>query len=97
MALFLNIVSFIFSTLLFISCVSSFRLVFPDRASAVTGSEFYKKASAMNWKSRDSLAKCEILKGNLPNFLKKFIPVSVSDGIGAVSYTHLTLPTSDLV
>ncbi len=32
----------------------------------------------MNWKQRDSFAVKEILSGNLPSFLKKFVPVHLS-------------------
>lgn len=44
----------------------------------MTGTAFYKKAAAMNWKERDSLAVKEILAGALPSFLKKFVPVHTS-------------------
>ncbi|OSZ77458.1 hypothetical protein CAP36_13825 [Chitinophagaceae bacterium IBVUCB2] len=50
----------------------------PQRDSSVTGTEFYKQAAAMNWSARDSFAIKEILAGNVPDFFKKFKPVSVS-------------------
>lgn len=50
----------------------------PKRQSSVTGSAFYKAAAAMDWKARDSLALKEILQGDVPSFLKKFVPVTVS-------------------
>lgn len=43
-----------------------------------TGSAFYETAAAFNWQARDSFAIRELLKGNLPSFLRKFVPVSVS-------------------
>lgn len=43
--------------------------------NAISGSSFYKKAAAMNWKQRDSLAVQEILSGNFPSFIKKMIGV----------------------
>lgn len=49
-----------------------------QKANAISGAVFYKQATAMNWKQRDSFAVKEILSGNLPSFLKKFIPVHTS-------------------
>ncbi len=49
----------------------------PPRQSNVTGSQFYKTAAAYNWQQRDSFVLKEILEGNLPSFLKKFIRVNV--------------------
>lgn len=43
----------------------------------ITGSEFYKTAAAFNWQQRDSFAVKEVLSGNVPSFLKKFVPVNV--------------------
>lgn len=48
------------------------------RNSSVTGTEFYKRAAAMNWAARDSFAVKEVLAGNVPGFLKKFQPVTLS-------------------
>jgi len=42
------------------------------------GTDFYKMAAAWKWKSRDSLAVKEILSGNIPSFLKKFVRIQVS-------------------
>ena len=50
----------------------------PERASSITGNEFYHQAFAMKWKERDSFAVKEILAGAVPSFLKKFVPVHVS-------------------
>jgi hypothetical protein len=44
----------------------------------MTGSEFYHKAFPMNWKERDSFIVKEILAGNVPGFLKKFVGIHVS-------------------
>jgi hypothetical protein len=60
------------------SCSHSLSPVFPKRISSLSGSDFYKKASGMNWISRDSLVVNEVLKGNIPDFLKKFVPVQIS-------------------
>lgn len=50
----------------------------PQIKSSVTGTEFYKQAAAMKWAARDSFAVKEILSGNVPAFLRKFVPVSIS-------------------
>lgn len=50
----------------------------PEGNSSITGTEFYKQAAAMKWKERDSFAVNEILAGNFPPFLEKFIPINVS-------------------
>lgn len=47
----------------------------PRKDYSVTGSGFYKQAAAMNWHERDSFAVAEILSGNLPLFLKKFVTI----------------------
>jgi hypothetical protein len=61
-----------------------------------SGSAFYQKAAAMNWKSRDSLAIKEILSGNMPGFLLHFTPVQVSftDSISGkkISGTYYVAP-----
>jgi hypothetical protein len=50
----------------------------PERRSSLTGSEFYKQAAAMKWAARDSFVLKEILAGNVPGFLKKFIAINIS-------------------
>lgn len=51
-----------------------------------TGTEFFKTVAAWKWKERDSLAVQEILLGNIPSFLQKFIPVSseIKDSLGVI-------------
>ena len=63
--------------LLAISCTPVKKIHLPERKISITGTEFYKQASAMKWKERDSLAVKEILEGGLPDFLKKFVPVKI--------------------
>lgn len=46
-------------------------------SSFFSGSEFYRKAAAMKWAARDSFAVQQILAGNLPSFLKKFVAINV--------------------
>jgi hypothetical protein len=45
--------------------------------SRITGTEFYKTVATWKWKERDSLAVKEILSGNIPSFLKKFVRINV--------------------
>jgi hypothetical protein len=46
--------------------------------AAIGGSAFYKQAVSMNWQQRDSFALQQILAGNIPSFLKQFVPVHLS-------------------
>ena len=48
------------------------------------GESFFKTVASWGWKQRDSLALKEILSGNIPGFLIKFIPVSteITDSSG---------------
>lgn len=50
----------------------------------ITGEEFYKTVLKANWKTRDSLAYIEFNKGNIPDFMKKFIKIKMSiiDSVG---------------
>lgn len=96
----------LFATLL-ASCGHGYRLqkpVSPD-GSRITGTEFYHTAFAMKWKERDSLALKEVLGGNIPSFLRKFVAVDVSvyDSLTAemhkatyyVSPDYLSIGTDD--
>jgi len=77
----------------------------PGRFSSLTGTEFYKAAAALNWSARDSFVVKEVMAGNVPAFLKKFVavPVSVTDSstgktIKAVYYVtpdYLSIGTND--
>src|SRR5215213_490732 len=70
-----------------VSCTSTQNISLPQRnTSAVTGSGFYKHAAAFNWQRRDSFAVKEILEGNIPSFLKKFVPVhtEIKDSAGKI-------------
>ena len=50
----------------------------PESSSRITGTEFYHQAFGMKWKERDSFALKEILGGNIPSFLKRFVAVHVT-------------------
>ena len=65
------------------SCTPAQRISWPEGGTALGGSDFFRQAASMGWKSRDSLAVRAILDGNVPPFLKRFkrIRVSVADSI----------------
>jgi hypothetical protein len=69
-----------FSFLLFtFSCTVQRQMTIPARpAAALSGSAFYQQAASYTWQQRDSLAVREILSGNVPDFLQKFVPIPVS-------------------
>lgn len=71
-------VSVIFITLFIISCHPTKKIETPPRISSLTGNDFYHKAFGMKWAQRDSFVVDEILNGNIPSFLKRFVPVKVS-------------------
>jgi hypothetical protein len=61
---------------LFYACTGAKKINVPARqATALSGEAFYQQAAAMQWKQRDSLAVNEIVSGNIPAFLKKFVAV----------------------
>ncbi len=60
------------------ACGHGIKMHWPENRGGLTGSSFYDSAVAMNWSSRDSLAVRELLAGNLPPFLRSFVPVRVS-------------------
>lgn len=61
-----------------LACQSGIKLNLPQRTSTLSGREFYRQAVAMKWKERDSLALREMLAGNIPGFLRHFVPVRIS-------------------
>lgn len=68
----------VLGTLFFVSCASTKKMHWPERTSLMTGNEFYHRAFAMKWQSRDSFVLKEALAGDLPSFLKKFVAIHVS-------------------
>ncbi len=60
------------------ACRPGLKMHWPEKKGGLTGSAFYEKAAAMKWASRDSLVVQEALAGNLPSFLRHFVPVRVS-------------------
>lgn len=72
-------VYFIIISLFFISCNTSRQLQCPKRSNtAITGDEFYKSVFAVSRVERESIAKNEILNGNLPSFLRKMVKIETS-------------------
>lgn len=73
----------LFIIFLFCNCIaqgqSKFQLHTAEIATErMGGSAFYKTVAGSKWKERDSMAVKEILSGNIPSFLKKFIRINVS-------------------
>jgi hypothetical protein len=64
---------------LVLSCRATYQLLLPPRPSgAITGTAFYKEVDSMKWNTREPIALREILSGNVPSFLRKFVPVRTS-------------------
>lgn len=65
------------------ACGSTLHMKAPARRSSLAGSEFYARAAAMNWSSRDSFALAELLQGDMPSFLLKFrrITLTATDSV----------------
>lgn len=60
-----------------LSCTHYHKIQTPPRTSSLSGTEFYKTAFPFKWQQRDSLVLQEALHGNIPSFLKRFVPVNV--------------------
>ncbi len=79
-----------------VSCSVSKNLTMPVRnPSAVSGSQFYRQAAAYAWQKRDSFALAEILAGNVPSFLRKFVAVNtfIRDSAGKkINATYYVSP-----
>ena len=70
----LTIISFVV-----FSCNSTRHIHLPERKNnAMTGDEFYHKVFSATRTEREEIAKNEILGGNVPPFLKKFIKIKTS-------------------
>ena len=91
-----------------VSCTTTRNMNWPIQNNSVEthgATIFYETVAAWKWKERDSLAKQEILSGNYPSFLKKFVKIhtSVKDSVSGkiinayyfVSPDYLSLGTDD--
>lgn len=66
-------------TVLFASCNRAFHLPLPERKSdAPGGTRVYQTTGGMKWDEREPIIMREILAGNVPAFLKKFVRIDVS-------------------
>jgi len=73
---------YIIACLVFFSCTSIKKInpvakSWQHRSSWLTGTAFYHQAAAMKWEARDSFVLAQAAVGNIPDFLKKFIPVKI--------------------
>jgi hypothetical protein len=60
----------------FTSCSPSKKLSIPTRSeTAVNGKDFFDFVLDSNWHSRESIVLKEIESGNIPNFLRKLVPI----------------------
>ncbi len=70
---------FLLIILLLSSCASAQRLTLPARrADALKGSDLFRQIGSMKWDEREPIIEREILSGNIPSFLKKFIAINTS-------------------
>jgi hypothetical protein len=69
-------IGLLFVTML-LGCNHYHKIQTPPRSSSITGSEFYKTAFPFKWQQRDSFVVKEVLDGNIPSFLKRFVPIHV--------------------
>lgn len=58
-------------------CTAPIMLSLPREGTMMTGSGFYKLSAAFQWRQRDSLALQELSKGNIPDFLRKLVSITV--------------------
>ncbi len=73
----------------FIACNNSKHLALPNRDStAYTGNEFYKSVFSVNHSERETLAKKEILGGNVPSFLRKMVKIKTTIKTGDGKIIH---------
>ena len=71
-----------------LSCRSNQYIVIPARPSdAMTGTAFYKKVIPLGREEREAIAVQEVLSGNIPSFLRHFVPVGVN-GLDSLGHAH---------
>ena len=72
---------FIIAASVLLSCASIKKMHWPVKnagAEVHTATAFYQTVAAWKWRERDSLAKIEILSGNIPSFLRNFVRIHTS-------------------
>lgn len=70
-----------FMIALFCACSATRKIDFPKPAESeqrVPATRFYEMVASSKWRERDSLAKIELLSGNMPSFMQRFVRVDVS-------------------
>jgi hypothetical protein len=66
-------------TMLLFSCRPGHYLSLPDRKqTAPTGSGMYRQVGGLKWSEREPLIEKEILSGNVPSFLRRFVRINTS-------------------
>jgi len=50
----------------------------PIKAERLTGTTFYDSVKKMNWKEREAIALPQLLNGNMPGFLLRFVDIHTS-------------------
>lgn len=85
-------VGYLIISLVFFSCTATRKMRWPVAAGErIAATSFYETVAAAKWRERDSLAKIQVLSGNLPSFLRKFVRVDVSmtdSGTGRTIKAH---------
>jgi hypothetical protein len=72
-------ICFVLLSCIFFACNPSKHLSLVNRsANAETGSEFYKSVFSIDRIEREEIGKKEILEGNIPSFLRKFVKIKTS-------------------
>lgn len=65
--------------LLFAACTPAYKLPLPARSKeAAAGTGLYRQTGFMKWNEREPLVEKEILAGNVPDFLRKFIAIKTA-------------------
>lgn len=67
-----------FSFLFINTSCNTLKLDLPEFYYTRGGEAFYDLVKSMEWEERDALAQAEILGGNIPRFLRSFVPIEVS-------------------
>lgn len=61
--------------LLIAGCSTSKKIQLPVLKESTSGTELFKTAFSYNYKQRDSLVVREFMQGNIPDFIRRFVPI----------------------
>jgi len=68
----------------------------PSRSSdALSGSKFVELISKLSLQEREEIIYSEITQGNIPNFLRKLVPITIKEEVNGKIYTITYYVTSD--